>query len=630
MEINIDDYDLIGIDLETTTDGYDDSPKACYNNNRILAIGNNKGSTSLSWIKEYLKLGGVGTHTPHIIVGHNLQFDIGYLIREWPELPWTSWVLWDTAIADYLFSGHVNTFPSLEDTASRNGIAYKKCFDVKAWLASGKRMEDADPTLLQTYANEDAEVAVQIMREQWKFSNPKLRKLILDQSANALAIASIELNGMQFSASQASSKLLMNESTMGAIVHDLRTQLGLRYPYFKDEDIKRLNITANRTLSAILYGYPKEIEVGKKKKEKKVLVFDQPIVSIPTRTPPNKTLGYPVSEEVLRSHHNLFSRHILQYRGLYKETNTYLAPLITRATVYDDYVYTNIHTASTNTGRTSSSNPNFQNMPVDIRKLFYADDGDLYEIDFKQLELCSIAELSGDAQLIKDIQDGVDVHYEVGRQVFGWKVFSDMASNTRRRVKSIVFCLCYGGGATTLSIQADVEKSIAQAVIEAFYARYPGVHHWHTETLKEAESNKWQSTELHPITTTLINNTKLIIDHTGRYFIFKDQDSPDWMKRKGVHYSFSPTKLKNYRAQGFAGGDVVLNYLKVLYHLIGGEQSKIRLRNMIHDSIVLSVPPEQVELFSNAVVQAKTYIEKSLNLKVPLTIETKSSGKYWK
>lgn len=203
-----------------------------------------------------------------------------------------------------------------------------------------------------------------------------------------------------------------------------------------------------------------------------------------------------------------------------------------------------------------------------------------------------------------------------------------MNPEDRRTVKSIVFGLCYGGGPTTLAAQSGAPIELVRGIIESFYSRYPQVKEWHDDTIQQAEYFSRPIKEVHP-DGTVIRETKIDIPNTKRFFRFKTEATPEWLRARKP-WSFMPTKLKNYRAQGFAGGDIVLNFLKVLFYLIGGHTSDIKLRNMIHDSVVATVPEHLEATFDVCVEQAKEYITQYLNLRVPLTVEVKSSGNRWK
>jgi DNA polymerase I len=268
-------------------------------------------------------------------------------------------------------------------------------------------------------------------------------------------------------------------------------------------------------------------------------------------------------------------------------------------------------------------------MPPLIRAMFYEDEP-VYEIDFKQLELFAIAELSGDEQLIDDLNNGRDIHYETGRQVFGWTNPTQMSEIDRRTIKSVVFGLAYGGSAGTLSEQAGISKQLAQNIIEAFYFRYPEVKTWHANITHAAIAASYQTGEVHP-DGSVRRATKVETAITGRVHLITDSKSPDWLfKRTGERYSITPTKVKNYKPQGFAGGDIVKTFSRVFFYLIGGNNSTIRLHNTVHDSLVISSPDISKELLDNSVVQALAYVKKYYNMQTELQVNVKSTGNYWR
>ena len=127
-EIKLNDCKISVVDLETTTNGYKDSPKACYTANKILATGS--------------ILKGIGSRSYNILVGHNLIFDLAYLMRDKKIDDILNYQIWDTQVAEYLLSGHQFKFPSLEEACNLHKISYSKRIDIGTWLSSGKKMED--------------------------------------------------------------------------------------------------------------------------------------------------------------------------------------------------------------------------------------------------------------------------------------------------------------------------------------------------------------------------------------------------------------------------------------------------------------------------------------------------------
>lgn len=78
---------------------------------------------------------------------------------------------------------------------------------------------------------------------------------------------------------------------------------------------------------------------------------------------------------------------------------------------------------------------------------------------------------------------------------------------------------------------------------------------------------------------------------TGRRYRFVTQDAPEWMQKKGIMSSFSPTQMKNFPIQGFATGDIVPEMLgrvhKVAYqHKWSGYVLPI---NTIHDAVLFDI-----------------------------------------
>ena len=656
------DQITIVLDLETTCNGGlapDLSPKACYDANRILlggalyshlehrdyTYGEKGGAHKLTTWLDYLRCRN--KYDDCTIVGHFLQFDLAYLMREAAkekiDINWAKFKYWDTARAEYLASGHTKGFPSLEDTCEAYGIPYTKSIDIGAWLKAGHKMEDIGKNDLVKYLQEDIANTEKLYEAQQKAIPSSMRDFIFSQCQDLPAIAAMELNGIAFDWKNAWGESEKIEKRVTEIEGEILGIIDTQYPMM---DTSLLNVTSNRTISAVLTGVPDIITVGKKKKDKKPLIFNEPLIDkksvlhkvIWGTEKPNPDLGYSVDEDHLSTlvthsgpmyaYHQI-AKLILEHRGLNKTVNTYLLPLCQRAYTNQPSckVYTNINLMVTRTGRTSSSDPNFQNMPPNIRKYFHADSPDelLVELDFKQLEVCAVADLSGCPVLINDLTTGRDVHYEIGKNVCGWKTPADQTEETRRVIKSVVFGLLYGGGPKTLAEQSGVDSAQVKAIINAFYERYPGVKSWHDGLLEEAELGKWL-TDKPAEGGRLLNDSIIRIEKTGRIFRLTEEKAPAWT---GKDYSFKPTKIKNYKAQGYAGGDIVLTFLKTLFTMLGGYTSSVQLKNLIHDSVLLQVPKTKLDETMRIVEAATKYTEELLTLQVPLKIEMKSANYYW-
>ena len=116
---------------------------------------------------------------------------------------------------------------------------------------------------------------------------------------------------------------------------------------------------------------------------------------------------------------------ILRYRKVQKIYSTYIEPYFSLVDK-NGIIKTIFNQTLTATGRLSSSEPNLQNIPVrdeegkNLRKIFVSrfDGGHIMSADYNQIELRLLANFSNDADLIKDYNNGVDVHKSTASRIF--------------------------------------------------------------------------------------------------------------------------------------------------------------------------------------------------------------------
>jgi len=112
------------------------------------------------------------------------------------------------------------------------------------------------------------------------------------------------------------------------------------------------------------------------------------------------------------------------------------------------------------TGRCSTSNPNIHSWPsrgrfADTRRIFVAPAGHVYyEIDYNQIELCCLAELTG-GQLWKLINSGQDIHRKMAAFYFR-KPEEEVTKKERQLMKILNFGAPGGMGPDTLREQIVV------------------------------------------------------------------------------------------------------------------------------------------------------------------------------
>ncbi len=207
-----------------------------------------------------------------------------------------------------------------------------------------------------------------------------------------------------------------------------------------------------------------------------------------------KTRAASTAEDVLEDlalEHPL-PRKILEYRSVQKLKSTYVDALPQLINPTTGRIHATFHQTVAATGRISSSDPNLQNIPIRtaegrrIREAFVAEVGyRLLSADYSQIELRVLAHLSKDETLIAAFRRGEDIHDRTSREIFG--PFSPLPPDEqRRRSKMVNYALLYGKTAFSLAKDIGISRKEADAFVEAYFARYPGVRRFMDATLASA------------------------------------------------------------------------------------------------------------------------------------------------
>lgn len=193
---------------------------------------------------------------------------------------------------------------------------------------------------------------------------------------------------------------------------------------------------------------------------------------------------------------------LMEYRSLSKLKSTYTDKLPEMIDVRTGRVHTSYHQAVTATGRLSSSDPNLQNIPIRteegrrIRQAFIAGPGcKIVAADYSQIELRIMAHLSQDAGLLRAFAEGLDVHSATAAEVFGVSI-DEVSGDQRRKAKAINFGLIYGMSAFGLGKQLGLGRNEAQAYIDLYFDRYPGVAAYMARTRSLAHDKGYVETLL--------------------------------------------------------------------------------------------------------------------------------------
>ncbi|TVS15068.1 MAG: DNA polymerase I [Gammaproteobacteria bacterium] len=401
-------------------------------------------------------------------IGQNLKYDMSVLARVGIELVG---VRYDTMLESYVLDS-VGTRHNMDDMALKFlGRSTTSFTDVAGKGAKQLTFDQVGLEQAGPYAAEDADVTLQLHELLWPRleAQPTLAR-VFDAIEMPLVpvLSRIERNGALVDA-----RLLKQQSAeLAELMQELETKA-------HEEAGGAFNLGSTRQLQQILY-------------EKLGL----PVIR---KTPGGApSTAEPVLAEL--AHDYPLPRIIMDYRSLAKLKSTYTDTLPRQIDPDTGRIHTSYHQAVAATGRLSSSEPNLQNIPIRsaqgrrIRQAFVAPKGRvLLAADYSQIELRIMAHLSGDAGLLAAFDDGLDVHRATAAEVFAVDLEA-VSADQRRNAKAINFGLIYGMSAFGLARQLGIARGEAQAYIDRYFERYPGVREYMDRTRAQAREQGYVET----------------------------------------------------------------------------------------------------------------------------------------
>ncbi|HEX5056711.1 MAG TPA: DNA polymerase I [Gammaproteobacteria bacterium] len=345
-------------------------------------------------------------------------------------------------------------------------------------------------------------------------------------------------------------------------------------------------------------GSPKQIQE---------ILFEQQGLPVIRKTPK----GQPsTAEDVLQELADLGHRLpalIVQHRGLSKLKSTYTDKLTELIDPKTGRVHTSYHQAVASTGRLSSSDPNLQNIPIrtqdgrEIRKAFVASPGkQLIAADYSQIELRIMAHLSGDKGLLQAFERGEDIHRATAAEVF--RVARDSVTTEQRRAaKAINFGLIYGMSAFGLGKQLGIGRNQAQAYVDLYFERYPGVKNYMDATRQLAHERGYVETVF------------------GRRLYL-----PEIQSRNAQERQYAERTAINAPMQGTAA-DIIKRAMIDLDHWLQQEHADVLITMQVHDELVFEAPADKVKLLCEHI---RDRMRKAAELSVPLDVDI-GTGENW-
>lgn len=618
---------LIALDIETT--GL--NPRK----DRIHGIGvaNDAGAQYLDVnnqkLREYL------ADPEHHIVGHNIRFDLKFLINAGFSI---NCQIWDTKLLAQLLDENqeLGLKPLSQKYFGADALENKRELDRAVSSIDGRSVadlckrdleDDSEPFyhIISKYCIEDC-INTYRLFQQLSASIKRVHEKMLAAGYSATPLTYYMEETMPLE------RVLMNIELSGIRIDvDKLLQYRDRLLSENKQHMAQMSLLAAKEIHSIEEGLYDEVIATKKTDKGKAnvqkrsekhgtkfnwqstdhlstLIFDR--FGVPISAVEKTKTGKPsTSESSLESLHNaldpndLLSRILGTYKTWKKNVKlitTYtgddkgLLSQIEDSRVYAEYLQAGRGkegtTGGTVTGRLSSRNPNMQNLPrgSEIKRFFIPDPGHIFVyFDYSQLELRLAAHLSQDPLLIKAYNEGLDLH-EITAQAIG---------ADRQTGKSTNFAMIYDASAWRLAEMLGKSVDECQFIINEFYNLYRG----YSQYLKEQRK--------------FIQRSGCVVSATGRVRRLPDihsaeYNSKDWKHALKQGYNFPIQSL---------GASITK---RAMIELV---KRNLHIVTQVHDSVVISLPENKLDKVTEIQHVAETVYPLSVPLKVDIKLLTSLS-----
>ena len=351
----------------------------------------------------------------------------------------------------------------------------------------------------------------------------------------------------------------------------------------------------------------KEFNIASPKQIGEVLFEELNLSKKPKKT---KSGQYSTSEETLiklKGTHPIIDK-LLEFRSMNKLQTTYVSTLPKIVYSKTQKIHTTFNQAVASTGRLSSVNPNLQNIPIrtsqgmKVRKAFIPSNKN-YSIlcaDYSQIELRIMAALSGDAEMLKAFNNGIDIHSATAAKVYNVSV-DKVDKIMRTNAKSVNFGIIYGISAFGLSQNIGISRNEAKNIIDEYFIQFPAIKKYMDSIILKARQQEYVETYF----------------KRRRYL-------PNINSRNAVIRSVAERNAINAPIQGTAADIIKIAMIEIQKELINQNmQSKMILQ--VHDELVFDMLDDEKD---KLIPLVKGKMEQVIDLGVPLEVDI-GQGENW-
>ena len=514
---------------------------------------------------------------PSVIkIGHNLKFDMVVLARHGISIaPFE-----DTLVLSFVLDAGKQFSHSMDELALRH--FGHTCISFADVCGKGKSQLTFDQVPLPDatrYAAEDADVTFRL----WKRLQPRLSSeaatRVYERVDRPLvpAIAAMEREGIRIDRDQ-----------LRALSSEFAEQMARLEGEIHEAAGRKFAVGSPKQLGEVLFA-EMELKGGRKGKAGAHSTDAAELEKLAAQ-------GVPIAQKVL------------DWRQVAKLKSTYTDSLQQQINATTGRVHTSYNLIGAQTGRLSSNDPNLQNIPIRtesgrrIREAFVAEPGNmLLSADYSQIELRLAAHMADVPALKAAFSNGDDIHSLTAMELFG-----EVNRDTRGRAKTINFSILYGISRWGLAGRMGTTADEAQALIDRYFERFPGINRYIAETLEHVRETGFTQTLF------------------GRKVHFTRIKSSNQAERQG-----SERAAINAPIQGTCADIIKRAMVRMMPALVAAGLPKVRMLLQVHDELVFELPEGDVAAASNVIRSVMAgAAEPLVKLTVPLDVEI-GTGLSW-
>ncbi len=514
---------------------------------------------------------------PSVIkVGHNLKFDMLVLARNGIAIgPYE-----DTLVLSFALDAGKQFSHAMDELALRH--FGHRCLSFADMCGKGKSQLSFDQVPLPDatrYAAEDADVTFRL----WQRLQPRLSReaatRVYERVDRPLVpvIAMMEREGIR-----------VDRDHLRGLSHEFAEQMARLEGEIHAIAGRKFAVGSPKQLGEVLFA-EMELKGGRKGKTGAHSTDAAELEKLAAQ-------GVPIAQK------------ILDWRQVAKLKSTYTDTLQQQINARTGRVHTSYNLIGAQTGRLSSNDPNLQNIPIRtengrrIREAFVAEPGNvLLSADYSQIELRLAAHMADVPALKAAFANGDDIHALTAMELFG-----EVNRDTRGRAKTINFSILYGISRWGLAARMGTTADEAQALIDRYFERFPGINRYIAETLEHVRETGFTQTLF------------------GRKVHFTRIKSANQAERQG-----SERAAINAPIQGTCADIIKRAMVRMLPALAKAGLPGVRMLLQVHDELVFEVAAPDVDAARTVIRRVMaTAAEPLVSLSVPLDVEI-GTGLTW-